>query len=429
MKGCGAAMRMAFVVLAGVCAVCGAFGLEPGGGSGGLAGVYTNKAVIKAPGRFSGQWKPGWAWPSGDKGNPGAATLSPRYDGDGSIILGGPYRQLLDGGVEVTDSVSGRKLAEGRDYAVNYDWAQIASIGDAMGEPGTGSFLVEARFGMQRIDLVQRDRSGKHSVVEGVPSLLCPVRPVPDAGHVAVAGIYIAPEMGGVYPVSLDSPVVPPQNPEAAVKTRRKLMAGDRVCIAFVGDSITLGAEAGKWWEDDSGTYRGRVMGELRRRFPDADIAEMQIFRGGRGIEYVLDAYRERTKDAKPDLAVIGIGINDAHSKDGVNPAVPPEEFREGFRRLLREAAEGGTEVIVHTSIRTNPFAPDGDAGRWDAYRGIIKGEAALAGAGVADTCAAWDRQNMCGTPSFSQLHNWINHPGAEGHKLLADCILGFFGN
>jgi S-adenosylmethionine synthetase len=75
----------------------------------------------------------------------------------------------------------------------------------------------------------------------------------------------------------------------------------------------------------------------------------------------------------------------------------------------------------------TDPFDANGDARRWPAYREAMLAAAARHGAGVADTFAAWQWQQACGVPPFSQLHNRINHPGAGGHALFADTILGFF--
>ena len=45
----------------------------------------------------------------------------------------------------------------------------------------------------------------------------------------------------------------------------------------------------------------------------------------------------------------------------------------------------------------------------------------------AADVWTEFINQASRGIPPFSQLHNWLNHPGANGHKIYADVILRCF--
>jgi len=386
--------------------------------------------TVPVPADFDDNVPAGYSWP-------GARGFMPRYDDeDGSIILGGAFRQTVPETLEITSTNGAKLYIEGRDYRLNKEWGEFAAIDARLGaEP----VQVRVSLAMQRIDLVQRTPDGALAVKKGVSRLVSPRRPAPDEGCVAVAGIYVAPwRRGGVWTLTQEDilPILPkpkdtlkplPEKPVA--KTRAKLAAGEPVRIAFIGDSITLGAEAGKWWDDDSTTYRGRVMRGLRARFPAAEITEIQAFQGGRGIEYAVENFDLNVAAKKPDLIIIGMGINDAAERypgTGI-PAVAPDKFKTHYTQLLGKCKDAGAEVIILTSMQTNPFAANGDAARWAQYRKIMTDAARKHKFGVADTYRAWELQTLDGTPPFSQLHNWINHPGADGHKIFADEIMRFF--
>ncbi|MCL1910147.1 MAG: SGNH/GDSL hydrolase family protein [Kiritimatiellaeota bacterium] len=367
---------------------------------------------------------------------PGAQGLMPRYDDeDGSIILGGAFRQVVPESLEITSTNGARLYIERRDFRLNREWGQIIAID---GRLGTEPVCVKASLAMQRIDLVQRGADGALAVKKGVSRLVCPRRPAPDEGYEAVAGVYIAPwRRGSVWTVTREDIFLidakrrpaPAPNRNAVINTRAKLDSGMPVSVAFVGDSITLGAEAGQWWSDDSATYRGRVMRELRARFPRSRINEVQAFQGGKGIEYIVETFDTLVAPFEPDLVIIGIGVNDAHERAPLTgePVVAIEKFTPLFAELLGKCAAIGAEVVIHTSMQTNPFDANGDAARWGAYRTAMMSAAARRRMGVADTYAAWNAQSSDGIPPFSQLHNWINHPGADGHKIFADEILRYF--
>ncbi len=390
----------------------------------------------EAPDNHFANWLPHNPWPGRTANHRGVWNLTPRYDAeDGSIILGGLFRQLLPETLKVIHVREGTEYVVGRDYLVNTEWAQVAAIDDRLGPPGEPELQVSAQVALQRLDLLQQRPDGTWAIKRGQSRLICPRLPEPDAGCKAVAGIYVAPwrRDGGwkvlpedIYLIRPEAPVAP-INPEAVTATRAKLAAGQEVKVAFMGDSITLGAEAGRWWSDDSTTWRGRVVRQLRRRYPESKVTEIQAFQGGRGVAYAKDIYGEKVLPESPDLLLIQLGVNDANKPGRGGPRVPPAEFSKLFEELVAKASQDGMEVLILTSMQTNPFAANGDAQRWPEYVAIMKEVAQRHNAGVADTCAEWLNLASRGIPPFSQLHNWINHPGADGHALFADVVMRFF--
>jgi lysophospholipase L1-like esterase len=397
--------------------------------------LHAIEATRDAPADHAAVWSPLAVWPGKRKDAAGVWDLAPRYDDDGSPILGGLFRQLLPETLRVARADTGVEFVADRDYRVNAEWAQVAAIDGRLGAPGVTNLRVTAKAAMQRIDLVQRAADGTVTLKRGVSRLVCPVRPDPDAGCEAVAGVYVAPwrREGGwkvlaedILPVRAVEPVAPIR-PEAVTETLAKLRAGGEVKVAFMGDSITLGAEAGKWWSDDSTTWRGRVVRGLRARFPQATVTEIQAFRGGRGIAFGCEAFEETVRPAAPDLLFVQLGINDANAPVGKGPMTPLAEFARHFDALVAKARGAGMEVVVLTTMQANPFDAGGTAARWPAYVEAQKATAERHGAGVADTHAEWMNLTFSGIPPFSQLHNWINHPNAEGHRLFAEVVLRFF--
>lgn len=402
--------------------------------------IFSLETNRVAPGDWSGAWSDRECWPGGTKSEPAAWALAPRYDDDGSLCLGGIYRQIVPGSVHLSSADGSKAFVEGEDFRVNYEWGFLAGIDGRLGSPGSAELRFEMKAGMQRLDLVQRAADGSVSVKKGVSRLVSPQLPEPDPGCRAVAGVYVAPWLHGSDPAAwalavddvnaIADDIRPPApvNPEAVRNTLAKLRAGKAVSIAFIGDSITLGAEAGPWWRDDSATWRGRFLRGLRERFPNAEIKEIEAFQGGRGIAYGLEVLRDTVLPAKPDLAMVMVGVNDCHkSLSAAGPKTPPDAFAKHYDELVRQLVDAGVEVIGMTSMQTNPFDANGDAARWGDYLAAIRDTAIRHHTGLAETYERWMQLVFRGIPPHSQLHNWINHPGSWGHKVFSDAALEFF--
>jgi lysophospholipase L1-like esterase len=196
------------------------------------------------------------------------------------------------------------------------------------------------------------------------------------------------------------------------------------VAIAFLGDSITLGAEAGPWWNDRSQTYTGLVLAGLRERYPAAGIREIAAYRGGITTTQGSAFFRAQVQPANPNLLLIALGINDAYSSDRAPPTTPPAAFKAAIRAMIVAARAAGTEVMLVT-----PLVPYNHIGerRIGAYRRALLELAAEENVACADVQRAWTDLTHRGIPPFSQLHNCSNHPGTFGMTVYADTILRFF--
>lgn len=389
------------------------------------------------PGNYQAAWD-GWLpWPKTDAnaGKAGAITLSPRKDENGVLMLGLPYRQYPPEQIVVQSADGSKTYQAGRDYKLLENYSQIANLDNGLGQPLEGQVKVSYREVEQRLDLVQVDARGKASIKQGESRFVCPYMPEPDAGCIAVAGIYVAPWLTKdsqlsndlIFPIAPKAPVAP-VNPDAVSQTRAKLEADQPISIAYMGDSITLGAEAGQWWRDDTQYWRGRFQRELKKRYPNADIAEIPAWRGGRGIDFGAQQLRETVLPAKPDLLIIMMGMNDSDGpSDGSRAKVSPADFGKHLENIVKTAQDAGIEVILMTSMQPYPMKPGGHAQRWPEYVSIQKEIADKHDVGLADTYQEWMNLQHRGMPPYSQLHNWNNHPGSFGHSVLAEVPLRFF--
>lgn len=415
--------------------------------------IRTSDMTDKVPHHsYAGWFDPWQPWPArGSDGKSCVITLLPNRDEKGTPILGGLYRSVVADSVVVTSADGSKAFDVDKDFKLNSDWGQVATLG-GLGEAGA-EVKASCKYALQRLDLVQALPGGKVAVKKGESVLVCPQLPEPDADAVPLAGVYIAPWQVANNPNFVDGsapratgdyaiteheilPInparpVPPINPAGVLRTLTKLRNGEPVKIALMGDSITLGAEAGHWWEnkftDEDQAYRGRVIAGLRHRFPKAEVEPIEAYKGGTTTSYALQVFEKTVKPAQPDLAIIAFGANDAASSVGKGPKNPPELFREQMLSLVRSVKQTGAEAVLVVGMQMHPWHPSGVAQRQPEYRKVLLDVAEQENVAVADVYSEWMNLPTRGIPQFSQLHNWINHPGSFGHELYADVILRLF--
>lgn len=379
-------------------------------------------------------------WPLGSPKQPSPIlNLNPSKDERGTPILGVLYRAIDRDSLRVASGDGARVFEIGRDYRLDELSGCIAGVEGRLGAPGEAEVQVDYRIATQRLDLVQRDGAGRLSVKQGESALTCPALPDPDPGTTAVAGIYVAPwRRNGAYVVTAEDilPIAPadpvaPIRPEALARARAKLERGAELRIAFLGDSITLGAEAGAWWDrlwtPDNLGYPSRLVVALRKRYPAANITPIAAFQGGVTTQRAAALFDERVRPAGADVIIVAFGVNDADGPVGGAPRNPPDAYREQIRAVLRRAREIGAEALLVTPLQPSPMLRNGMAERVPAYRAALLGLAREENAAVADVYTEWLHLARRGIPPFSQLHNGYNHPGAAGHALYAEVLLRAF--
>gem|GEM_PF-1069559 len=425
-----------------------------------FAGPEIRETVVagKAP-RDHADWYNAWdPWPDSkfdpkSKGIPNTLDLSPKHDSQGTPILGHLFRAFLPETVVLTTADGSRTFERDKDYRFNADWAQIAGLEGRLGKPNEAELRATAKYALQRLDLIQVDPAGKVTVKQGQPAVVCPELPHADEGRAALAGIYIAawraeanphfdggnrPKSPGGYAITQHeifpihpAPPVPPVNKKAVTKSHKLLAEGRELKIAFMGASITVGAEAPAWWADlwtdKNRGFPSQVVVGLRDRFPKATVTPLAACQGGTTTRYGLKIIDETVVPARADLLLVDFGGNDAGGPVGKEPTNPPGPFKEDMRTIIRKAQAAGMEVIVVVGEAGSPWAGNKSFERWPAYRQAMLEVSAEENVAAADVCTEMAQLAARGIPPYSQLHNCLNHPGVLGHRVYADVILRLF--
>jgi len=191
-------------------------------------------------------------------------------------------------------------------------------------------------------------------------------------------------------------------------KTQARLRAGESLCIVAFGDSITAGGDASTpkliFWE--------RWADALRQKYPRATITAINGATGGDTTRQGLQRLQEKVLAQKPDLVLIGFGMND-HNREGFG--VPLAEFADNLRTLVdRVRTEIGAEVVLFSAFPPNPKWHFGTH-NMAAYAKATEAVAREKRCAFADVYGLWQQLNKRKKPE-DVLANNINHPNDYGH-------------
>lgn len=189
-------------------------------------------------------------------------------------------------------------------------------------------------------------------------------------------------------------------------KSAARLTSGGDFKVVAFGDSITAGGDATKpdlifWnrWADD-----------LRQRHPQARITVVNGATGGDSTVQGLARLQDKVLDQKPDLVLIGFGMND-HNNGGV----PIPQFEANLKEILsRIRSTNGAEVILFSAFPPNPKWKFGSH-RMEQYAAATERVAKETACAYADVFNNW--QALAGRKKPEDLlGNDINHPNDFGH-------------
>lgn len=198
-------------------------------------------------------------------------------------------------------------------------------------------------------------------------------------------------------------------------RTRHKLEAGEPLRIVAFGDSITAGGDASTpkliFWE--------RWADALRQKYPRATIEAINGATGGDTTAQGLARLSEKVIARKPDLVLIGFGMND-HNREGYG--VPLPAFTANLRTLVdRVRAESGAEAVLFSAFPPNPkwhFGSHNMAAYAEATRAVAREKQCA----FADVFQLWQQLSRRKKPE-DLLANNINHPNDYGHWIYFQAL------
>jgi acyl-CoA thioesterase-1 len=199
--------------------------------------------------------------------------------------------------------------------------------------------------------------------------------------------------------------------------TRAKLTDGQPVKIVAFGDSITDGGDATRseliFWR--------RWAEELRRKYPKARVTSVNGATGGDSTVQGLQRLQAKVLDQKPDLVLIGFGMND-HNQGGV----PIAQFEQNLKEMIaRIRSETTAEVVLFSAFPPNPHWKFG-SGRMQDYAAATERVARETSCAYADVFNNWQAMAARKKPE-DLLGNNINHPNDFGHWIYLR-VLGGLG-
>jgi lysophospholipase L1-like esterase len=200
----------------------------------------------------------------------------------------------------------------------------------------------------------------------------------------------------------------PVQAPQADLlkRTRARLAGGEAVKIVAFGDSITAGGDA----TQPELIFWNRWADELRSKYPAARITVQNGATIGDSTAQGLERLQAKVLAEKPDLVLIGFGMND-HNTMGV----PVPQFEQNLKQMIaRVRRETGAEVILFSAFPPNSKWRFGTH-RMQEYASATERVARKAACAYADVFGNWQALAARKKPE-DLLGNNINHPNDFGH-------------
>ncbi len=191
-------------------------------------------------------------------------------------------------------------------------------------------------------------------------------------------------------------------------RTAAKLKAGEPLKIVAFGDSITFGGDA----TEPGLVFWQRWADALQKKYPKSKIETVNGATGGDTTRNGLDRLSQKVLSAKPDLVLLGFGMND-HNIGGFGTPLPT--FSKNLETLIdRIRQETGAEVILYSTFPPNPRWHYGSH-QMDAYAAATEKVAREKQCAFADVYNNWNTILSHKKPE-DLLANNINHPNDFGH-------------
>ena len=198
-------------------------------------------------------------------------------------------------------------------------------------------------------------------------------------------------------------------------KSAAKLRAGGEFRLVAFGDSITAGGDA----TQPGLIFWNRWADALRGKYPSARITAINGATGGDSTVQGLVRLPAKVLEQKPDLVLIGFGMND-HNQGGV----PVPQFAANLKDLIaRIRTSTGAEVVLCSAFPPNPHWKYGSHHMED-YAAATGQVARETGCAYADVFRHWQTLTARKKPE-DLLANDINHPNDFGHWIYFQALSG----
>jgi len=195
-------------------------------------------------------------------------------------------------------------------------------------------------------------------------------------------------------------------------RTVQKLISGENVKIAALGDSLTYG------WMTEFG-FLDYLKTMIEKKFPDS---RFQILNRGIPGDTAEDGLRRIDNDVirlLPDLVFVQFALNDAYSD------FSPEEFQKNMESIILKIREkSDPEIALLTSSALLNPGENRLAGEF--YRKIFETGAKF-NLPVASVNEYWEKKISSGIKHLLLVQGDGIHPTEKGYELMAEAVFELF--
>lgn len=188
--------------------------------------------------------------------------------------------------------------------------------------------------------------------------------------------------------------------------------------VVFFGNSIETGANSSGYQNESPymPSWPELIIGNLRRNYRGAIGFNNQSV-GGMLAQWGQDKAAELVGQQKPDLVIIGFGMNDGSAK------IPPEKYRQNIKSIMDSVllSNPSAEFILIAPMLANPFAIQ--SGIQASYKSELD-KLAKKGVAVADLTGV--HRELLNHKSYQDMTgNNVNHPNDYLARWYAQFISG----
>ena len=227
------------------------------------------------------------------------------------------------------------------------------------------------------------------------------------------------------------------------MRTGERIIQGEDVTLAFLGDSVTEGCFEFTNGYKDTGRKPELVYHALLKNYiRETYHRDVKILNAGVSGNFSGDGRKRLQRDVidhRPDFCCVMFGTNDVTNSKRRHADRYLKEYEDNMRAIGQELLGAGIDTVFMTPgmlcTRKVPgfrwfwgyvhsvFCDIQNSGRMDRYVEAEKKVARELHIPVADAYAVWKQMASEGVDTTAMLANGMNHPTPEAHHIFLDVL------
>jgi hypothetical protein len=320
----------------------------------------------------------------------------------------------------------GRTFQNRKDYSIvdNGTLLKIHPEGSAANE---SRLIARYKCWLSRIDTIVMDDNYALKVIRGNGYTSAPEVNTNIDGKIPIANVWVvggesAIDAGKIWEVRQERYIKrfhkTPACRASFMGFRKKLESGDKLKIAFLGDSVTGGSSA----REKKFAFPQLVESRLKSEFPKSTVETSVLAMGGRKCADAIPRLPAFLDTRKPDILFVEF-VNDLSAE--IETFVAPYQQLE---KICRERRIKLCLISPHYPIPLLAKAHSWSTIKDNPYFKFLRIMTQGRGTELIDVGSRWQHLEDEGLRPHVLLVNRINHPNNTGHRIYATELLKCFG-